>query len=247
MASLRASDSRLFVCALALAGCEASLDARAVWFDEVVDAPGADGSMFGDPVRAVNGVRGAGVAAGSVDVYSIDSAARPSLTLRVGGRRVTDGPGVDFVVFENGFRTTGEGSEAGLSFMDPALVELSIDGVAWIAFPHDYVAADPTEYSRVPDDWEGFAGIAPVLFHAETNPVDPFDVVMAGGDGFDLALLPDEGVGGEIRRAGFRYLRLSPAFRAVDPHTGASYPRDGFANGPDIDGVAVRYVVDDGV
>lgn len=232
--------------ALALLGCVEGgppgvVSEAPVLADEVVEAPGATGEGFGDPTRAVNGVRGAGPSQGSFDVYSLDYDARPYLVLGFRGRVVTDGPGDDFAVFENGFRyASGRGY-----FMDPVIVSVSRDGQTWVDMPHAYVAADPTRYSHAPEDWEGFAGLTPVLLHAEDNPVDPFDRVAAGGDAFDLASLPlDGGEAEAIRREGFRYVRLESAAIRVNPETGQRYPRDPTSNGADIDGVIGRWLAE---
>ncbi|MCA9610104.1 MAG: LIC_13355 family lipoprotein [Myxococcales bacterium] len=206
--------------------------------DTIVEATGASDAPFHDPSRALDGVQGAGHGAGSLDVYSIDYGTH--LVLGWAGRRVVDGPGAELVVFENPF-TFGDGR----TFMDPTIVEVSIDGASWVAFPHDYLAQDETLYSSDADDWVGFAGVTPVLLHDETNPVDPFDAAAAGGDAFDIATLPTEGLGGRVREEGFAFVRLSAAADHVNPDTGDRYPRDPVANGPDIDGVIARHLVDE--
>jgi len=200
----------------------------------VVDAPGAGDRPFGDPSLAVNGVRGGGDGGGSLDVYSIEYGGH--LVLSWDGQRVRNGPGVDFVVFENPFVFGGG------TFMDHAVVELSRDGETWVAFPHDYVAPDETMYSSDPSHWSGFAGVEPVRLHAEDHPVDPFDAAAAGGDRFDLAALDADGEAGRIRDEGFAYLRLNPAPDHDNPDTGAPFVRSPVSNGPDIDGVIARYV-----
>lgn len=197
--------------------------------DVVVEAPGAGDGPFGDPERAVNGVRGGGGAAGGQDVFSLGF--DDHLVLRWSGRRVLDGPGVDFVVFENPFRHPGG------VFFDPLIVELSIDGETWVTWPHRYVGDGGADD---PAAWLGFAGLAPVWLHAEDNPVHPFDPA-AGGDGFDLAALPDTGEAGRIRREGFVFLRLLPAGGRPDPQTGAPLPIDPISDGPDVDGVFARW------
>ncbi len=201
----------------------------------VVDAPGAGPGPFGDPSAATNGVRGAGDGAGGTDVFSISYG--DYLVLSWGGRRVRNGPGADLAVFENAFEF-GMGS----TFMDPVVVELSIDAETWVPFPHDYVAPDERLYSATASDWVGFAGVTPVRLHAEDNPVDPFDAAAAGGDHFDLDALGLDGEAGRIRRSGFVYLRLSPAPDWDNPDTAEPFPRDRISNGPDIDGVVARYV-----
>lgn len=201
--------------------------------DEVVDAPGATGEGFGDPERAVNGVRGGGVETGGADVFSlgIEPEQDELIVLRWSDRVVLNGPGIDFVVFENAFEFGGG------VFMDLAMVEVSRDGLEWVAFPHDLVAADETSWSSEPLDWPGFAGRTPVLLHEEDNPVDPVDPAVAGGDGFDLDDLPAGDEADAIRAEGFAFLRLTSAPALLNPDTGEPYPRDPISNGADIDGV----------
>lgn len=218
------------------ATCERELGVGAA--DEVVDAPGATGEGFRDPSRATNGVRGGGLTQQSLDVYSILPGEH--LTLGWSGRRVVNGPGVDLAVFENPFRYAD-----GLTFIDATVLELSDDGETWVELPHDYVAPDETVYSPHEEDWIGFAGVHPVLLHVDDNPVDPFDARAAGGDGFDLDDLPlDDPDAAWIRAHGFRFLRLSPAPSHENPDTGAPFLRDPVSDGPDIDGVIARWVVE---
>lgn len=201
--------------------------------DGVVAAPpGLDAS------GAVDGVRGGGERAGSTDVASlgIEAGVDDAIVLAWSGRRVVDGPGADFVVFENAFRYGDFGY-----FMDPVIVELSADGETWVTWPHDYLGA-AGEYCADPAAWSGFAGLAPVGLHAEHNPVDPF-AAAAGGDRFDLAALPDSGEAGRVRREGFVQVRLTSAAARVDPDTGRAFVRDSVSDGADIDGVAARYFV----
>ena len=205
--------------------------------DVVVDAPGADPSMaYGDPMRAVNGVRGGGATMGSTDVYSLNYTTRPYVTLRWSGRRVTNGPGADFVVFENAFRVPTSADDY---FMDPIVVAVSLDGQRWVELPHHYAAHDPRSYSARIEDWVGFAGVTPVLVNDDTNRMSWLDP-RAGGDAFDLDELPTTGDAAEIRAMGFRFVRLTSAAIVVNPDTGADYPHDPIANGADIDGVAAR-------
>lgn len=209
--------------------------------DTVVAAPGATGTGFGDPHRASNGVRGAGITSGSLDVFSRGylPGQNDSITLAWSNGRLQNGPGPDLVVFENPFRI---GAGPGV-FMDLIIVEVSIDGVEFRELAHDYTAADPTVYQNLPALWSGFAGRTPVLFHVDTNPVDPFDAVAAGGDQLDLdTVVGDDPVAQAIRAEGARFVRLVSAPARNDPHTGAPYVRDRNANGADVDGMYGRYV-----
>jgi len=153
-----------------------------------------------------------------------------------------NGPGDDFVVFENGFRQRGSGA----FFMDLILIELSQDGEEWVTFPHDYIAPDEREYAADPTAWPGFAGRWPALLNRDTNPVDPFWTERAGGDPFDLDTLPDDGgLASDIRRDGFVFLRLVAAPARINPDTGEPFVHMPISDGPDIDGVVARYLQTD--
>ncbi|MGE0789912.1 MAG: LIC_13355 family lipoprotein [Sandaracinaceae bacterium] len=215
-------------------GCAMTVS-RSIEASRIVDAPGASPDRpFGDPELAINGVRGGGAAGGSLDVYSIRYG--DALVLGWDGE-VLDGEGDDLVVFENSFDLV-----EGRAFMDPIVVEVSADGERWVAFPHDYVAEDETRYSNRREDWVGFAGVQAVYLNADTNPLDPFDAE-AGGDRFDLAALGDGPDARAVLDEGVRFIRLTPAPDHENPDTGAPFLRDPASDGPDIDGVAARYVL----
>jgi hypothetical protein len=140
-------------------------------------------------------------------------------------------------VFENPFLAGGG------TFMDLIVVEVSIDGIEFRPLAHDYVAVDPAVYSSDPAMWQGFGGRTPVLLNADTNPVDPFDPVAAGGDAFDLdTVVGDDALAQAIRANGVRFVRLVSAPARIDPHTGLAYVHASISNGADIDGMYGRYV-----
>jgi hypothetical protein len=206
------------------------------WADVVVSAPGADDSVFGDPERAANGARGGGCCQGSIDVYSLSpTKGRTELVLGF-AEPVFDGTGDDLVVFENPF----EIRDAPGRFMDPVVVSVSHDGESWATFPHEYRAADPAAWSADPEDWVGFAGTTPTLLDEQDNPVDAFDREAAGGDGFDLASLPEDGLRAPLLESGVLFVRLVPAALVENPETGSPYPADPVSDGPDIDAVYGR-------
>jgi len=212
--------------------------------DTVVEAPGDTGDGFGDASHAIDGVHGAGAQEGNADdVFSLgyETGENDYIILSWSGRRVANGAGADFAVFENAF-FYGGGAEA---FMDLAVVSVSRDGVTWAVFPHDYLADDETVYSALPEDWSGFAGKTPSLLNDATNPVDPFDGAAAGGDEFDLDALGDDAESTAIKAEGFIYLKLASASAETNPDTSAAFVRDAISDGPDIDGVYARYAVEE--
>lgn len=103
-----------------------------------------------------------GPPAGSFDVVSLGCGG--SITLYLDEPAITDGPGADFIVFENPFE----------GFAEPAEVEVSEDGETWHLFECDPVSL------------EGCAGATPTeaLPSSELEPTNPDE---AGGDAFDLA------------------------------------------------------------
>ncbi len=216
---------RIPLVAIALIGCVDPVP----WADRVVSAPGADpAANFGDPELAVNGSRGAGCCQGGMDVYALDpSLGRHELVLEF-AEPVFDGPGDDLVVMENPFDITGGGR-----FMDPTIVEVSVDGDTFIPFPHAYLAPDPSAYSDDPQHWVGFAGIEPVLWNEDDSSAS-FENI--GGDRFDLSSLV-EPVPDGLSAKGIRFVRLIPATTREDSATGRPFPNDPISNGPDIDAV----------
>jgi len=114
---------------------------------------------------------------GSLDVLSLGCGGE--ITLYFDAPAIVDGPGPDFIVFENPI-PVGTGT-----FAEPARVLVSDDGREWHAFPCD-PAGDPS--------LTGCAGVA--LVQPTEDPTDP---ALAGGDAFDLAQL---GLGA------VRYVRL---------------------------------------
>jgi hypothetical protein len=139
---------------------------------------------------------GGGALRGSLDVVSLhvrsnndNGASAPyggSITLRFDDNLVVNGPGTDFIVFENVFFVGGKTDQR---WMEPAIVAVSQDGVHYYTFPYDFVphysvggeinCYNPYCYSR------GFAGVNPV--YSNNGSPAPWDPRVAGGDAFDLS------------------------------------------------------------
>ncbi|MBU8895597.1 cell surface protein [Corallococcus sp. M34] len=115
--------------------------------------------------------RGAGDSNGSLDVLSLGKGG--SIVLRFTDVGVVDGPGVDFLVFENPFLLAN-----GSTYAETGEVAVSEDGVNWTTFP--------CAFTDAAGGYPGCAGVRPVLSDP-TNGVSPTDPAVAGGDGFDLA------------------------------------------------------------
>jgi hypothetical protein len=148
---------------------------------EVVSVSYGAGQSFGQqlmPMVVYGPPRGGGCCTGSTDVVSLGNGG--AVVVGFGPWSIVDGPGPDFVVFENAF----EGPQG--IFAEVATVEVSDDGENWTAFP--CTATEPP--------WGSCAGYHSVLLDGDSGPLDP---ETSGGDPFDLA---------DIGLATARYLRL---------------------------------------
>ncbi|MCK5796583.1 MAG: hypothetical protein KAI47_05345 [Deltaproteobacteria bacterium] len=116
-----------------------------------------------------------------------------------GDREIVDGPGPDFIVFENAF-STGPYQ----SFAEPAMVSVSASESTtgdFLTFPCDLTSTHGDAAEKV---WAypGCAGVRPTRINVRTSCVSPTDLQAAGGDAFDLADLG-------LKRA--RYVKLRDA------------------------------------
>ncbi|HEU4409967.1 MAG TPA: hypothetical protein VFS43_32230, partial [Polyangiaceae bacterium] len=144
--------------------------------------------VFGPP-------RGGGEAQGSLDVVSLGQGGE--IVVEFTTNAAVDGPGADFLVFENPFVVAG-----GAVFREPAEVSVSEDGASWVAFPCDPARPD-----------EGSCAGRNVVYANPDAGVSALDPAAAGGDAFDLAAV---GVG----RARFVRIRDVAASAAGAPAAG---------------------------
>lgn len=146
---------------------------------ELAYGPGQDFGRAGMPDIVYGPPIGGGAAQGSLDVVSLGNGG--TIAVAFAKNAIVDGPGADFVVFENPFEI------AGGVFAELATVEVSLDGETWHAFPCDAVAAP----------YGGCAGHTPVWLDGDDGPLDP---ATSGGDAFDLA---------DIGVSSARYVRVT--------------------------------------
>ena len=157
------------------------------------------------------------------------------ILLRFDDNVIVNGPGPDFIVFENAFFKTfvpTDPNQAYNVFAEPGSVAVSDDGVTFHQFPYDpnalqYVGQDATPSAALPL-LRGLAGITPTFTGNWTIPDDP-DVWDAagrggvsggGGDAFDLAT---------VGLATARYVLITD----LGLNTGFAGPAEGF----DLDSV----------
>jgi len=113
---------------------------------------------------------------GSLDVLSLGVGG--DIVLGLGDRDMIDGPGADFVVFENPFYVSGDPTQV---FAELAEVSVSLDGSSWSTFTCD---VEGDGMGRFP----GCAGWTPTAAY-DAEALIPLDPAVSGGDAFDLAEL----------------------------------------------------------
>lgn len=178
-------------------------DAGDPWADRVVRFTPGPGAGFGQdlfPGVVLGAPSGGGDTSGSLDVLSLGKDG--VIELEFLDQLAVDGPGVDLLVFENGFT----------AFLETGVVAVSEDGVDWRTFP-----CGATLDAGV----GGCAGTRPVFANPALG-ISGSDPAVAGGDGFDLAMVG-------LARA--RFVRIS------DSGTNRFYGPPG--GGFDLDAVSV--------
>ncbi len=159
---------------------------------------------YGPPV-------GGGADEGSTDVLTLGGGGE--IAFGFGGNAIVDGPGPDFIIFENPFDI---GGDPDAPYAESGEVSVSDDGQTWVTFPCNtgpfpYADAGPYDAADAGPSYAGCAGWHPVLSNPD-NGISPFDPATAGGDAFDLATIG-------VTRA--RYVRIRDvSFRGASPTEG---------------------------
>lgn len=165
---------------------------------------------------------GGGSDHGSLDVLSLGSGG--SIEVTFAPNAIVDGPGPDFIVFENPFWIGDQSSNV---YAEPAEVSVSDDGKTWVAFPcnptFDPGATDGTGTSPPYGACAGWG----VVYSTPRNGISPFDPAKAGGNAYDLA---DIGV----KHA--RFVKIVDRTDEACPEAGANKPDN---NGFDLDAIAI--------
>lgn len=132
------------------------------------------GAGFGQgsfPNIVLGAPKGAGAMGGSTDVLSLGK--NGEIVIDLGNCHVVDGPGTDFIVFENPFYIGGNPSAP---YAELGAVAVSRNGTSFVEF-----SCNSSFYP-----YNGCAGWHPV-YSNPGNGISPFDINTAGGDAFDLA------------------------------------------------------------
>jgi hypothetical protein len=157
--------------------------------------------VYGPPV-------GGGLTAGSTDVVSLGVGG--SITVGFLPNAIVDGPGVDFVVFENPFEVGGNPNDI---YAEPGIVSVSDDGVTWTDFPCTATQGN-TPYGMC-------GGWHPVV--SKPGGVSPVNYPASGGDGYDLS---------DIGVAHARYVKITD-------HAGETCVPEWISAGFDLDAIVI--------
>lgn len=173
----------------------------------------------GDPLIMLGPPEGGGGGGGSFDVYQLGLQGEVVLRLEAAAE---DGPGADLAVYENPFLVIG-GSPSD-TWSECLFVEVSTNGADWARFPTRYSgppgphAGPQGQMVGVQAEWfRGFAGVTPVAANPGAG-IQPYDVVPAGGDLFDLAELSDHPLvlSDDIDLNRIRYVKLIDVVGGLD-------------------------------
>lgn len=175
----------------------------------------APGIVEGPPV-------GGGTEHGSLDVLSLGGGG--TLVVTFAPNAIVDGPGPDFIVFENPFWIGGNASNV---YAEPGEVSVSDDGVTWVAFPCTPVLAPgATDGTGTMPPYGDCAGWG-VVYSAPGNGISPFDPGTAGGNAYDLT---------DVGLTHARYVRIADRTEEACPEAGPDRPT---TNGFDLDAIAI--------
>jgi hypothetical protein len=152
---------------------------------------------------------GGGAQNGSTDVVSLGVGG--TIVLSFAPNAIVDGPGIDFIVFENPFDINDNPNDP---YAEPGEVSVSEDGITWSAYP-----CTATSYPY------GACAGWHVVYSSPTNGISPVDPATAGGDQYDLADLGLKEV---------RYVRIVDKSNEVCPDAGGST-----SAGFDLDAISI--------
>jgi hypothetical protein len=165
---------------------------------------------------------GGGSDEGSTNVVSLGSGG--SIVVSFAPNAIIDGPGPDFIVFENPFWISGNSSDV---YAEPGEVSVSDDGTNWTPFPCA-PTADPqsSDGTGVAPPYPATCGGWQVVYSEPGNGISPVDPSAAGGLALDLATIG-------VTHA--QYVKIVDKTQEACPEGGAGPITNGF----DLDAIAI--------
>ncbi len=154
---------------------------------------------------------------------------------------ITNGPGTDFAVFENGFANGANPEEA---FLELAFVEVSSDGVNFTRFPATSLTQETQQLSpSAPPSYTNARQINNLAGKYIANWGTPFDLEeLAGTPGLDISRITHVRVVDAIGSIGAEGSRDAGGRKVNDPFP-SPFPSSGF----DLDAVGVLHAAPAGI
>lgn len=224
---------RFFMPVLGALSLAATATAQVEFATSVVSFNMGTGSGIFDQNLILGGPQGGA----GIDVLSLGVNGNVTLGFDV---TITNGPGADFIIFENGFEFDG------LTFPEMVMVEVSSNGIDFARFPLRYNGPQMPlgAFDGVPwGVYSGMAGLVPPLANVLTNSLDPRNPVEAGGEALDMDDLAEEPLVlmGLVDLDAIQFLRLIDieSGTVVDSRGVTIYDTGGPDGNADIDAVSV--------
>ena len=165
---------------------------------------------------------GGGTGHGSTDVVSLGSGG--SIVVSFAPNAIVDGPGPDFIVFENPFWIGGDSSNP---YAEPGEVSVSDDGVTWASFPCTPTSTRRSVTARASKPpYRQLRRLAGRLLATRRTGYSPVDPSVAGGLALDLAT---------VGLTHARYVKIVDQTHEACPEAGPRPDTNGF----DLDAVAI--------
>jgi hypothetical protein len=158
---------------------------------------------------------GGGSNLGSLDVVSLG--VNGEIIVGFPPNAIVDGPGVDFIVFENPFYIAGDPTRPNAELGE---VSVSDDGVTWKTFP--CASKNESPY--------GACGGWHPIYSAPGNGISPVDPKTAGGDQYDLA---------DVGLAHARFVRIRDIYAGAGTIPCPMQPPKPTTAGFDLDAIAI--------
>ena len=172
--------------------------------------PQMPGIVEGPPV-------GGGELLGSLDVVSLGK--NGEIVVSFDPNAIVDGPGPDFIVFENSFWPSGDASRVNAELGE---VSVSDAGTTWKTFPCAPATAPPYGACASPH----------VVYSSPGNGISPIDPKVAGGDAYDLA---------DVGLTHARFVRIRDIYSGAGTIPCPDMPPKPNKVGFDLDAVSIVY------
>jgi len=201
--------------------------------------PGSNANPSFPAPNLLGGPQGGGITNGSLDVVVLGTGGSITVGFNV---PIQDGPGADFIAFENGFSFAAPSD----IFTEVAFAEVSSDGVNFARMPSRFAGPPSVQppFGTLPmGTFAGMVGGMPVVANVLSNSIPPEDPVRAGGEAFDLAALQAHPMvlGGQLDLQAVQFVRFVDVVEGVasDSYGNVIYDNGGATGSADLDAVAV--------